>query len=335
MTSRTPNTQHPTPVPVECVGIIGLGYVGLSLATAFGRVLPTGGFDIDHARIRELQAGHDRTGEMRPESLKAPQLALTADPEGLRRADFLIVTVPTPVDQAKRPDLSHLVDASRLIGRILRDRGSTFNVQGSTPKPNKPNKPNEPNRPIVVYESTVYPGCTEEVCIPVVEQESGRKAGTDFTVGYSPERINPGDPEHTLETIVKVVAGQDRETAQTMAEVYGRVVKAGVYTAPDIKTAEAAKVIENIQRDLNIAFMNELSLLFHRLDIDMREVLKAPRTKWNFLPFEPGLVGGHCIPVDPYYLTNKAQEAGFHPEVILAGRRINDSMGGYVAQETI
>jgi UDP-N-acetyl-D-galactosamine dehydrogenase len=326
------------PPSVECVGVIGLGYVGLSLATAFGRVLPTVGFDIDQARIRELQAGHDRTGEMRPESLKAPQLVLTADPEGLRRADFLIVTVPTPVDQAKRPDLSHLIDASRLIGRILRDRSSTSNVQRSTPKPNKPNKPNEPNepnKPIIVYESTVYPGCTEEVCIPVVERESGRKAGTDFTVGYSPERINPGDPEHTLETIVKVVAGQDRETAQTMAEVYGRVVKAGVYTAPDIKTAEAAKVIENIQRDLNIAFMNELSLLFHRLDIDMREVLKAARTKWNFLPFEPGLVGGHCIPVDPYYLTHKAQEAGFHPEVILAGRRINDSMGVYVAQETI
>jgi UDP-N-acetyl-D-galactosamine dehydrogenase len=326
------------PPSVECVGVIGLGYVGLSLATAFGRVLPTVGFDIDQARIRELQAGHDRTGEMRPESLKAPQLVLTADPEGLRRADFLIVTVPTPVDQAKRPDLSHLVDASRLIGRILRDRGSTSNVQRSTPKPNKPNKPNEPNepnKPIIVYESTVYPGCTEEVCIPVVERESGRKAGTDFTVGYSPERINPGDPEHTLETIVKVVAGQDRETAQTMAEVYGRVVKAGVYTAPDIKTAEAAKVIENIQRDLNIAFMNELSLLFHRLEIDMREVLKTARTKLNFLPFEPGLVGGHCIPVDPYYLTHKAQEAGFHPEVILAGRRINDSMGVYVAQETI
>ena len=328
MTSRTPNTQHPTPVPVECVGIIGLGYVGLSLVTAFGRVLPTVGFDIDQARIRELQAGHDRTGEMRPESLKAPQLVLTADPEGLRRADFLIVTVPTPVDQAKRPDLSHLVDASRLIGRILRDSGSTSKPNTQHPTPNT-------RHPIIVYESTVYPGCTEEVCIPVVEQESGLKAGPDFTVGYSPERINPGDPEHTLETIVKVVAGQDRETAQTMAEVYGRVVKAGVYTAPDIKTAEAAKVIENIQRDLNIAFMNELSLLFHRLDIDMREVLKAARTKWNFLPFEPGLVGGHCIPVDPYYLTHKAQEAGFHPEVILAGRRINDSMGVYVAQETI
>jgi len=340
MTSRTPNTQHPTPVPVECVGIIGLGYVGLSLATAFGRVLPTVGFDIDHARIRELQAGHDRTGEMRPESIKAPQLVLTADPEGLRRADFLIVTVPTPVDQAKRPDLSHLIDASRLIGRILRDRGPTSNVQRPKSGNRSPGTGHQPpatglRRPIVVYESTVYPGCTEEVCIPVVEQKSGLKAGTDFTVGYSPERINPGDPEHTLETIVKVVAGQDRETAQTMAEVYGRVVKAGVYTAPDIKTAEAAKVIENIQRDLNIAFMNELSLLFHRLDIDMREVLKAARTKWNFLPFEPGLVGGHCIPVDPYYLTHKAQEAGFHPEVILAGRRINDSMGVYVAQETI
>jgi len=305
------------PLPVGCVGVIGLGYVGLSLATAYGRVLPTIGFDIDPDRIRELQAGHDRTGEMRPESLKVPQLVLTHDPDRLRRADFLIVTVPTPVDRAKRPDLSHLVDASRLIGHVLKIR---------RPKT---------QHPIIVYESTVYPGCIEEACIPVVEQESGLQAGKDFKVGYSPERINPGDPEHTLETIVKVVAGQDRETAQTMAEVYGYVVKAGVYTATDIRTAEAAKVIENIQRDLNIALMNELATLFHRLGLDIREVLKAARTKWNFLPFEPGLVGGHCIPVDPYYLTHKAQEVGFHPEVILAGRRINDSMGVYVAQETI
>ena len=337
MTSRTPNTQHPTPLPVECVGVIGLGYVGLSLATAFGRVLPTVGFDIDPDRIRELQAGHDRTGEMRPESLKVPQLMLTNDPALLEKADFLIVTVPTPVDRAKRPDLSYLIDASRLVGRILKHRRPTTDdrLQAAGHQPNKPNEPHQLNKPIIVYESTVYPGCIEEACIPVVEQESGRKAGEDFTVGYSPERINPGDPEHTLETIVKVVAGQDRETAQTIAEVYGYVVKAGVYTAPDIKTAEAAKVIENIQRDLNIALMNELSVLFHRLDLDMREVLKAARTKWNFLPFEPGLVGGHCIPVDPYYLTHKAQEVGFHPEVILAGRRINDSMGVYVAQETI
>jgi UDP-N-acetyl-D-galactosamine dehydrogenase len=331
--------------------VIGLGYVGLSLATAFGRALPTVGFDIDPDRIRELQAGHDRTGEMKPEALKVPHLMLANDPMALERADFLIVTVPTPVDRAKRPDLSHLIEASRLIGRILKTRRPTTarlsspksddRLQAAGRQPNKPNEPHQPhqphqpNKPIIVYESTVYPGCIEEVCIPVVEQESGRKAGEDFAVGYSPERINPGDPEHTLETIVKVVAGQDRETARTMAEVYGRVVKAGVYTAPDIKTAEAAKVIENIQRDLNIALMNELSVLFHRLDLDMREVLKAARTKWNFLPFEPGLVGGHCIPVDPYYLTHKAQEVGFHPEVILAGRRINDSMGAYVAQETI
>jgi len=202
-------------------------------------------------------------------------------------------------------------------------------------KPNKPKRPNQPNKPIIVYESTVYPGCTEEVCIPILEQESGLKAGKDFGVGYSPERINPGDPEHTLETIVKVVAAQDGETAETMAGVYGLVVKAGVYRAQDIKTAEAAKVIENIQRDLNIALMNELAMLFHRLGVDTQEVLKTAQTKWNFLPFGPGLVGGHCIPVDPYYLTHKAQEIGYHPEVILAGRRINDFMGVYVAQETI
>jgi UDP-N-acetyl-D-galactosamine dehydrogenase len=325
------------PLPIECIGVIGLGYVGLSLATAFGRVLPTVGFDIDPDRIRELQAGHDRTGEMRPESLKVPQLVLTHDPDRLRRADFLIVTVPTPVDRAKRPDLSHLVDASRLIGHVLKtSRPMTDDrLQAAGRQSNKPKRPNQPNKPIIVYESTVYPGCIEEVCIPVVEQESGRKAGKDFMVGYSPERINPGDPEHTLETIVKVVAAQDGETAETMTAVYGLVVKAGVYRAPDIKTAEAAKVIENIQRDLNIALMNELAMVFHRLGIDTQEVLKAAQTKWNFLPFEPGLVGGHCIPVDPYYLTHKAQEVGFHPEVILAGRRINDSMGVYVAQETI
>ncbi|MGH7478652.1 MAG: nucleotide sugar dehydrogenase, partial [Candidatus Methylomirabilales bacterium] len=219
MTSRTPNTQHRTPLSVECVGVIGLGYVGLSLATAFGRVLPTVGFDIDPDRIHELELGHDRTAEIAPEALKVPQLTLSNDPAALQKADFLIVTVPTPVDRAKRPDLSYLIEASRLVGRLLRDR---HQPPATTHHP-----------PIIVYESTVYPGCIEEVCIPVVEQESGRKAGEDFTVGYSPERINPGDPEHTLETIVKVVAGQDRETAQTMAEVYGRVVKAGVYTAPD------------------------------------------------------------------------------------------------------
>jgi UDP-N-acetyl-D-galactosamine dehydrogenase len=317
--------------------VIGLGYVGLSLATAFGRVLPTIGFDIDHSRIQELKSGHDRTGEILPEALKVPQLVLTHDPALLVRADCLIVTVPTPVDRAKRPDLSYLVKASRLIGHILKDRRpkSDDRLKVSRRQPNKPNEPHQLNRPIIVYESTVYPGCTEEVCIPVLEQESGLKVGKDFKVGYSPERINPGDPEHTLETIAKVVAAQDGETAETMTKVYGLVVKAGVYKASDIRTAEAAKVIENIQRDLNIALMNELAMLFHRLGVDTREVLKAARTKWNFLPFEPGLVGGHCIPVDPYYLTHKAQEIGYHPEVILAGRRINDSMGVYVAQETI
>jgi len=322
------NPTNPTnpmnPLPVECIGVIGLGYVGLSLATAFGRVLPTVGFDINPDRIRELESGHDRTGEIPPEALKVPQLMLANDPAALEKADFLIVTVPTPVDPAKRPDLSHLLEASRLVAHILKIRRPTT----QHPTPNT-------QHPIIVYESTVYPGCTEEVCIPILEQESGLKAGKDFGVGYSPERINPGDPEHTLETIVKVVAAQDGETAETMAGVYGLVVKAGVYRAQDIKTAEAAKVIENIQRDLNIALMNELAMLFHRLGVDTQEVLKTAQTKWNFLPFGPGLVGGHCIPVDPYYLTHKAQEIGYHPEVILAGRRINDFMGVYVAQETI
>lgn len=326
-----------SPKPVRCIGVIGLGYVGLSLASAFGRVSPTIGFDVDHDRIRELQAGHDRTGEMEPEALKVPHLMLTDDPGALRQADFLIVTVPTPVDRAKRPDLSHLIAASHFAGQALKakdrrpitDDGSTETSTSSV------ESLAEVGSPIVVYESTVYPGCTEEVCIPVLEKESGLRAGRDFTVGYSPERINPGDPDHTLETIVKVIAAQDDKTAETMAKVYGLAVKAGVYKAPDIRTAEAAKVIENIQRDLNIALMNELAMLFDRLGLEMHEVLRAARTKWNFLPFEPGFVGGHCIPVDPYYLTHKAQEIGYHPEVILAGRRINDFMGAYVAQQTI
>ena len=293
------------------LAVVGLGYVGLPLAVAFARHLPTIGFDKDQKRVEELRRGYDRNREVPPEALKTPNLRLTTESVTLREADFIIVAVPTPVDRAKRPDLSHLMEACRLVGQNLR-RGTT-----------------------VVYESTVYPGCTEEVCIPILERESGLKAGVDFKVGYSPERINPGDPEHTLENVVKVVAGQDRETTELLAQVYGLVVKAGIYKAPNIKTAEAAKVIENIQRDLNIALMNELAMLFHRLGLDTREVLEAARTKWNFLPFEPGLVGGHCIPVDPYYLTYKAQEVGYHPEVILAGRRINDGMGRYVAQETI
>lgn len=293
------------------LAVVGLGYVGLPLAAAFSRHLPTIGFDLNPTRIEDLRRGHDRNGEVPPEAFRSGNLHLTNDPEALREADFIVVAVPTPVDKAKRPDLSYLEGASRLVGRYLQ-RGA-----------------------VVVYESTVYPGCTEEVCIPILEGESGLRAGVDFKVGYSPERINPGDPEHTLENVVKVVAGQDPEATDLLAHVYGLVVKAGVYKAPDIKTAEAAKVIENVQRDLNIALMNELAMLFHRLGLDTQAVLKAARTKWNFLPFEPGLVGGHCIPEDPYYLTHKAQEVGYHPEVILAGRRINDSMGYYVARETV
>ncbi|MFH0932833.1 MAG: nucleotide sugar dehydrogenase [Nitrospirota bacterium] len=300
----------------SCIAVAGLGYVGLPLAVFFGKVIPTIGFDVKKDRIRELQDGYDRNGDLRKEELRAPHLELTDDPSRLQKATFIIVAVPTPVDRAKRPDLSPLIKASQVVGRNLRRFTST-------------------QKPIVVYESTVYPGATEEVCVPILERESGLKAGLDFKVGYSPERINPGDQEHTLDKIVKVVAGQDKETTETMAEVYSLVVKAGVYRAPDIRTAETAKVIENVQRDLNIALLNELAILFHRLGLNTYEVLNAARTKWNFLPFEPGLVGGHCIPVDPYYLTHKAEEIGYHPEVILAGRRINDSMGLYVARETV
>jgi UDP-N-acetyl-D-galactosamine dehydrogenase len=295
----------------ERLAVIGLGYVGLPLAVAFAKHFPVVGFDINEKRVQELRRGYDPNGELHPEKLRNPSLYFTTDPEDLKGCDLFIITVPTPVDRAKRPDLSHLQEASRLVGRVL--------SEGS----------------VVVYESTVYPGCTEEVCIPILEQMSGLKAGMDFKVGYSPERINPGDQEHTLEKVVKVVAGQDPETTELLARIYGLVVEAGVYKAPDIRTAEAAKVIENIQRDINIALMNELAMLFKRLGLDTWEVLKAARTKWNFLPFEPGLVGGHCIPVDPYYLAYKAQEVGYHPELILAGRRINDGMGAYVARETV
>ncbi|MFN3689820.1 MAG: nucleotide sugar dehydrogenase [Fimbriimonadales bacterium] len=296
---------------VERVGVVGLGYVGLPLAVAFAKHLPTIGYDVNPTRVQELQAGYDRNGETPESELRNPNLLFTTDPASLREADVIIITVPTPVDKAKRPDLRYLIEASRTVGQHMK-RGA-----------------------IVVYESTVYPGCTEEDCAPVLEQASGMQAGVDFKLGYSPERINPGDAEHTLETIVKVVAGQDAETTETLAHLYGLVVKAGIHKAPNIRTAEAAKVIENTQRDLNIALMNELAMLFHQLGLNTRDVLAAARTKWNFLPFEPGLVGGHCIPVDPYYLTHKAQEVGFHPEVILAGRRTNDTMGIYVAKETV
>src|ERR671923_43505 len=293
------------------VAIVGLGYVGLPLAMAFSKVVQTIGFDISQNRIAELKDGLDRNGEMTRADLAAAPLELTSDPAQLKRAALIIVAVPTPVDKAKQPELTPLVEASRLIGKNLA-RGT-----------------------IVVYESTVYPGCTEEICVPVLERESKLQCGSEFKIGYSPERINPGDTEHTFENVKKIVSGQDPETAEILAQTYGLVVKAGIHKAPSIRVAEAAKVIENIQRDLNIALMNELAVLIHRMGLDGAEVFKAARSKWNFLPFEPGLVGGHCIPVDPYYLTHKAQEIGYHPDVILAGRRTNDSMGIYVAQETL
>ncbi len=293
------------------IALIGLGYVGLPLAAAFGRQAEVIGFDISERKIDELRRGIDTTGELSAEDLAATRIDYTTDPARLREASFLIVTVPTPVDYHRKPDLSPKKAASRTIGRNL--------APGS----------------IVVYESTVYPGVTEEVCVPILEQESGLKCGVDFKVGYSPERINPGDKEHTVERIVKVVAGQDRPTLETVAEVYEMVVKAGVHRTASIKVAEAAKVIENTQRDLNIALMNELAIIFNKLGIPTRDVLEAAGTKWNFLKFTPGLVGGHCIGVDPYYLTHKAEEIGYLPQVILAGRRINDGMGKYIAEMTV
>src|SRR5215208_5361238 len=289
------------------IAIVGLGYVGLPIAVAFGRQQPVIGFDINEAKIKELQAGVDRTGEVSEKDLKSAQVTFTCNPADLKLADFIIVAVPTPINEALQPDLKPLRMCSEMIGENL--------SQGT----------------IVVYESTVYPGVTEEVCLPILEKKSGLKSGTGFKVGYSPERINPGDKEHTLEKIVKVVSAQDEESLEIVAHIYGLVVKAGIHKAPSIKVAEAAKVIENTQRDLNIALMNELALIFNRLGLDTTEVLEAAGTKWNFLPFRPGLVGGHCIGVDPYYLTHKAEMVGYQPEVILAGRRINDSMGGFIA----
>lgn len=293
------------------ISVIGLGYVGLPVAVAFGRKGRVIAFDIDVSRIKELEQGADRTGEVGADDLGKVDLLLTTDPAHLKEADFHIVTVPTPIDGANRPDLSPIISASQMVGGILK-KGD-----------------------IVVYESTLYPGATEEDCVPVLEQTSGLKCGTDFTVGYSPERINPGDKERRFETITKVVSGQDAETLETVAKVYETVVEAGVHRAPTIMTAEAAKVIENTQRDLNIALMNELALIFNKMDIDTRDVLAAASTKWNFLPFTPGLVGGHCIGVDPYYLTHRAERFGYHPQVILSGRKINDGMGAFIARETI
>ena len=293
------------------VAVVGLGYVGLPLAAAFGRKVEVIGFDISTEKIEQLRGGYDATGELCSEELAATRIDYTDDPERLGEAAFLIVTVPTPIDGHKKPDLRPIEAASRTIGRHLRS--------GS----------------IVVYESTVYPGVTEDVCVPILEQESGLRCGVDFKVGYSPERINPGDKVHTVDKIIKVVSGQDAETLDTVAAVYELVVTAGVHRAESIKVAEAAKVIENTQRDLNIALMNELALIFNRLEIPTRAVLEAAGTKWNFLKFTPGLVGGHCIGVDPFYLTYKAEEIGHHPQVILAGRRINDGMGKYIAETTV
>lgn len=293
------------------VSVIGLGYVGLPVAVAFGHKTEVIGFDINPERIDELKAGRDRTGEVTETELRQPRILFTSDVADLKTADFHIVAVPTPVDEANQPDLTPVLKASESVAQALK------------------------HGDIVVYESTVYPGATEEECVPLLERGSGLKCGADFFVGYSPERINPGDKIHRFSTIKKVVSGQTPEVLEVVASVYGSVVEAGVHKAPSIKVAEAAKVIENTQRDLNIALMNELALIFDRMGIDTQSVLEASGTKWNFLPFRPGLVGGHCIGVDPYYLTHKAEKVGYIPQVILAGRRINDSMGRFIAQRTI
>ncbi len=294
------------------IGVIGLGYVGLPVALGFARRFPgTVGFDINREKVEELRQGHDRNGEWECSALQDSSLYMTSDPEDLRPCTFFVVAVPTPLDGNRNPDLTPMIRASELVGRVL--------------------KPGD----LVVYESTVYPGVTEEICGPVLATVSGLRQGEDFRLGYSPERINPGDREHTLERIVKIVSGEDADTLEQVAFAYGEVISAGVHRAPSIKVAEAAKVIENTQRDINIALMNELALIFDRMGIETRDVLAAAGTKWNFLPFVPGLVGGHCIGVDPYYLTSKAQELGFHPEVILAGRRTNDGMGAFIAQKTV
>src|SRR3954452_25122454 len=296
----------------QIVAVVGLGYVGLPLAIAFGRHYRTIGFDLSSDKIAAYRTQRDPTGELAPEDFRASgKIEFTLDAALLREADAVIVAVPTPIDNARLPDFAPLLSASRVVGDNLK-RGA-----------------------IVVYESTVYPGATEEVCVPVLEQRSGLRWKQDFFVGYSPERINPGDKKHTLTRITKVVSGDTPQTLEKVAQLYAQVVEAGVYRASSIRVAEAAKVIENTQRDLNIALMNELAIIFNRLGLDTHEVLEAAGTKWNFLPFRPGLVGGHCIGVDPYYLTHKAEMIGYHPEVILAGRRINDGMGKFIAEQTI
>lgn len=297
---------------MERIGIIGLGYVGLPLAVEFGKVIDTVGFDINKDRIEELKKGLDRTLEVdKAELASAVRLTFTLSPDDLRAVNYFIVTVPTPVDPYKKPDLQPLIKASETVGKVLK-KGD-----------------------IVIYESTVYPGCTEEVCVPVLERQSGLVFNRDFFCGYSPERINPGDKQHRLVNIRKITSGSTPETARKVDELYRRIIKAGTHVASSLKVAEAAKVIENSQRDLNIAFVNELALIFERMGIDTHEVLQAAGTKWNFLPFKPGLVGGHCIGVDPYYLTHKAEGLGYRPEVILSGRRINDNMGIHIASRVV
>jgi len=306
------NTALPATLEQARIAVIGLGYVGLPLAAAFGKRYRTVGFDIDAKRVRELQSHHDHTLEVSAEALRdSSQLEFSSDAEALKGCNVFIVTVPTPIDEYKRPDLRPLESASRTVGRAIAPGG------------------------IVVYESTVYPGATEEICIPIVERESGLGYNRDFYAGYSPERINPGDPHHRLETIMKVTSGSTPEAADFVDRLYGSIIHAGTHKASSIRVAEAAKVIENTQRDVNIALINELALIFNKMGIDTEAVLQAAGTKWNFLPFRPGLVGGHCIGVDPYYLTHKAQSIGYHPEIILAGRRLNDSMGGYVVSQLV
>lgn len=294
------------------IAVIGLGYVGLPLALELAKKFPgTVGFDIHAAKVAELQGGIDRTREVSLDSLRTTTLKMTCDLEDMRGADFFIVAVPTPIDDWKRPDLTPVIKASETVGKVI-SKGS-----------------------IVVYESTVFPGVTEDICGPILAKQSGLRCGVDFKLGYSPERINPGDKVHTVDRIVKVVSGQDKESLDTIAGVYGTVISAGIHKASSIKVAETAKVIENTQRDINIALMNELAIICEKVGIRTSEVLAAARTKWNFLPFTPGLVGGHCIGVDPYYLTTKAEELGYHPRVILSGRQINDDMGAYVAQKLV
>lgn len=293
------------------MAVIGLGYVGLPLAVSMSKHFEVIGYDLKSDRIKELESGYDRTMEVSKKALRNAKILFTSKPENLSLCRLIVVAVPTPIDGHRIPDLKPLCGASATVGRYMQ-KGSC-----------------------IVFESTVYPGATEEVCLPILKRESGLKYGIDFTLGYSPERINPGDKEHSLENIVKIVSGSDQNTVRLLSDVYGKVIKAGIHRVSSIKVAEAAKVIENTQRDINIALVNELAMIFHKVGIDTEEVLEAAGTKWNFLPFKPGLVGGHCIGVDPYYLTFKAESLGYHPEMILAGRRINDCMGKYVAEQTV